>query len=115
MHLSSLEESRNRNNEIKLVTEALCETKVQENEMLRILMQVCNVSRNEAMNALQNEKFMLSPCRELRQYLIVKKGFTPQEAEAFVYKYARTALARNAELSKLSSAKLFEAVKKANN
>lgn len=115
MNVGSLEDRQNRNNVIKLVTEGLCETKVKEDEILRILMKVCDIDRKEAMNALQNEKFMLSPCRELYQYLILEKGFDAHDAEGFVRKYARTALAGNAELSKLPSAKLFEAIKKTNN
>ena len=115
MNLGSLEERQKRKNEIKLVTTALNEIKVKEDEILRILMKVCDIGQKEAMNALQNEKFMLSPCRELYHYLIMEKGFDAYDADVFVHKYARTALAGNSELSKLTSAKLFEAIRKTNN
>lgn len=65
------------------------------------------------MTALQNEKFMLSPCRELYQYLILEKGLDAHDADVFVHNCARAALAGNAELSKLSPAKLFDAISKA--
>lgn len=45
MHLGSLEDRRARNNEIKLVTAALYEAKVKDEEILRVLMKVCNVDR----------------------------------------------------------------------
>ena len=75
MHLGSLEDRRARNNEIKLVTAALYEAKVKDEEILRVLMKVCNADREEATNAFRNEKFMLYPCRALYQYLILEKGF----------------------------------------
>ncbi|APC50076.1 hypothetical protein BME96_18550 [Virgibacillus halodenitrificans] len=67
------------------------------------------------MNTLQNERFMLSPCRELYHYMMLKKGYEASDADALVRKYARSALARNAEISELSLAKMFEAIKKDNN
>lgn len=65
------------------------------------------------MTALKNGKFMLYPCRELYQYLILEKGFDAHDADVFVHNRARAALAGNAELSKLSSAKMFDAINKA--
>ncbi|RFU70032.1 hypothetical protein [Bacillus sp. V59.32b] len=49
MYLSSLEERRIRNNEIKLVTEALYEANVKDDEILRVLMKVCNVDKENAL------------------------------------------------------------------
>ncbi len=114
MNVGSLGEHQNRNNEIKLVTAALYDAKVKDDEILRVLMKVCDIDRERAMTAFQNEKFMHSPCRVLCQYLILEKGFDAHDADVFVHKYARPALARNAELSKLSSAKLFDDINKAN-
>ncbi|WP_082804680.1 hypothetical protein [Rossellomorea vietnamensis] len=113
MKIGSLEEIHKRNNEIKLVTEALFEAKVKDDEILRVMMKVCDIERERAMTALQNEKFMLSPRRNLYQYLILEKGFNAHDADVFVHKYAKPALASNIELSKLSSAKLFDAINKA--
>lgn len=61
MHLGSLKDLRARNNEIKLVTAALYEEKVKDEEILRVLIKVCNADREEATNAFRNEKFMLYP------------------------------------------------------
>lgn len=114
MSIGPLEEIQKRNNEIKLVTAALFEAKVEDGEILRVLMKVCDIEREKAMTALQKEKFMLSPRRNLYQYLILEKGFNVHDADVFVHKYAKPALARNLELSKLSSAKLYAAINKAN-
>jgi len=114
MNKGSLEERRIRNKEITLVNAALYEAKVKDEEILRILMKVCDIDREEAMTAFQKEKFMLSPCRELYHYLILEKGFEAHDADVFIHNRARAALADNVELSKLSSAKLFDAINKAN-
>lgn len=113
VYVDSLEERRARMNDIKLVTAALYEAKVKDDEILRVLMKVCETDRQEAINALQNEKFILSPCRELYQYLILVKGFDEREADVFIHK-AKPKLAGNTELSKLSSAKMFDAINKKN-
>jgi len=112
-YVGSLEEIRIRNNERKLVTSALYEAKVKDNEILQVLMKVCNVDKDEAMNDFRNEKFILSPCRELYQYLVLEKGFDDHDADVFIHKRARSALARNTELSKLSPAKMFDTINKA--
>ena len=114
MYLGSLEERLARGNEIKLVTAALYEAKVKDEEILRVLMKVCDADREEATNAFRNEKFMLYPCRELYQYLILEKGFEEHDADVFIHNEARRALAGNRELSKLSPAKMFDAINKAN-
>lgn len=110
MYVGSLEERQIRNNEIKLVTAALYEAKVKDDEILRVLMKVCNVDKEEAMKAFCNEKFILSPCRELYQYLVLEKGFDDHDADMFINNGARAALADNAELSKLSPAKMFDTI-----
>ena len=76
-------------------------------------MKVCGADREEATNAFRHEKFMLYPCRELYQYLILEKGFEEHDADVFVQNSAMAALAGNVELSKLSPAKLFDAINKA--
>lgn len=114
MFIDSLEERRGRINNIKLVTAALYEAKVKNDEILRVLIKVCNIDREEAMSAVQNEKFMWSPCRELYQYLILEKGLNAHDADVFIHNRARVVLAGNAELSKLSPEKMFDAINKAN-
>ena len=113
MSTGSLEERRIRNNEMKLVTAALYEAKVEYEEILRVLMKVCDIDREEAMAALQKEKFMLSPCRELYQYLLLEKGFDAHDADVFIHNKATRALADNRDLSKLSPAKMFDVINKA--
>ncbi|MBK5240322.1 hypothetical protein [Clostridium sp.] len=113
MYIGSLEECQIRNNDIKLVTAALYEAKVKDDEILRVLMKVCNVDKEEAMNAFFNEKFMLFPCRELYRYLVLEKGFDDHDADVFIRNIARAALAGNAELSKLFPTKIFNTLNKA--
>ena len=112
MYLRSLEERRARSDEIKLVTAALYEAKVKDEEILRVLMKVCCTDNEEATNAFRIEKFMLYPCRVLYQYLILEKGFEEHDADVFIHNKTRRALANNRELSKLSPAKLFDAISK---
>lgn len=114
MYVGSLEERRDRSNDIKLVTAALYEAKVKDEEILRVLMKVCDADREEVTNAFRNEKFIFYPCRELYQYLILEKGFEEHDADVFIHNKAKPALAGNRELSKLSPAKLFDAINKAN-
>ena len=57
-----------------------------------------------------NEKFRLYPCRELYQYLILGKGFEEHDADVFIHNKATRALADDRDLSKLSPAKMFEAI-----
>lgn len=65
-------------------------------------MKVCSVDKENAMNALRNEKYMLSPCRKLSRYLVLEKGFNDHDADVFIRNSARAALARNTELSEKS-------------
>jgi len=75
---------------------------------------VCDVDK-EAVNALRNEKLILSISLQREyQYLILEKGYDEHDADVFVHNRARAALAGNVELSKLSSAKMFDAINKAN-
>ncbi|MPW24324.1 hypothetical protein GC105_00765 [Alkalibaculum sp. M08DMB] len=113
MYVDSLEKRQARGNEIRLVTAALYEAKVKDEEILRVLMNVCDADRKEATNAFRKEKFMLYPCRELYQYLILEKGFEEHDADVFIHNKATRVLADNRELSKLSPAKMFEAINKA--
>ena len=114
IYLDSLEERRAIRNEIKLVTATLYEAKVKDEEILRVLMKVCDADREEATNAFRNEKFMLYSCRELYQYLILEKGFEEHDADVFIHNKAKRVLADNRELSKLSPAKLFDSISKVN-
>ncbi|WP_312126569.1 hypothetical protein [Lysinibacillus boronitolerans] len=75
-------------------------------------MKLCAADREEATNAFRKEKFMLYPCRELYQYMILEKGFDEHDADMFIHKKAKCAFADNRELSKLSPAKMFDAINK---
>lgn len=112
MYINSLEERRARKNERKLVTAALYEAKVKDDDIIRILMKVCDADRETATNAVRKEKFILYPCRELYQYMILEQGFEEYDADVFIHNKATGALARNIELSKLSPAKMFDAINK---
>lgn len=112
--LEERQERQGRNNSIKLVTAALYEAKVKNDEVLRVLMKVCDIDQEEAMNAIQYEKFIWAPCRELYQYLVLEKGFDNHKADVYIHSCAKVALTGNTELSKLSPEKMFDAINKAN-
>ncbi len=63
---------------------ALYEAKVKDDEIMRVLTKFCEADKKEGINAIQNEKFILSPCRELYQYLLLNKGFNEYEADIFI-------------------------------
>lgn len=112
--IGSLEERRARMDDIRLVTAALYEANVKDDEIVRVLIKVCETDRQEAINAIQYEKFMLSPCRELYQFLLLDKGLNEHDADVFIHTKVKRALAGNTDLSKLSPSKLFDAINKAN-
>jgi hypothetical protein len=55
---------------------------------------------------------MLYPCRALYQYLIPEKGFEEHDADVIINSRAKRVLTSNRELSKLSPAKLYDAINK---
>lgn len=112
MYKDSLAERRARSNERKLVTAALYEAKVKDDEIIRILMKVCDADRKQATDALRNEKFILCPSRELYQYMILEQGYEEHDADVFIHNKAIRALANNRGLSKLSPAKIFDEINK---
>lgn len=94
------------------VAAALYEAKVKDDEILRLLQKYCNIDAEEAEKIVCNEKYIEAPCRELRQYLLLEKGYSPHDADVFIHNSARSALANNIELRKLSPTKLFDAIQR---
>lgn len=95
----------------KTVVAALYEAKVKDNEIIRLLQKHCEISWDEAVHYLQNEKFILFPCRNLFEYLIIEQGMSIEEADKLIHTKVRALLANDTELSKLPPAKLFEKIK----
>lgn len=95
----------------KTVVAALYEAKVKDNEIIRLLQKYCGVNQDEAINYLQNEKFILFPCRNLFDYLIIEQGMDKEEADKLIHTKVRTLLANDTGLSKLTPAKLYEKIK----
>lgn len=101
--------------EKKLVTAALYEAKVKDDEILRVLMKLFDIDRETALTVIHKEKFILKPCRDLYQYLILEKGFNAHDADVFAFSpRTKSLLNRDPELSKVSLAKLFDSIYEAN-
>lgn len=113
MNTDSMEGRKARAGEMKLVTAALYEAKVNDEEIIRVLMIVCGSGREEAIRVFRNEKFISQPCRKLYQYLVLEKGIDEHDADVFIHNKARRALADNRDISKLSPDKMFEAINQA--
>lgn len=112
INISAIEERRSRIVDIRLVTTALYEAKVKDDEIIRVLLKVCETDKNEAISAIQNEKFISAPCRELYQYLLLDKGFNKNDADTFIITKAKRALAKDTDLSKLAPSKLYDVLNK---
>lgn len=89
----------------------LYEAKVKDEEIFRLLEKYCNIDYEEALDILQNEKFINAPCRRLEQFLLLEKGYSPEAIDLFINKHVIRILAGNPELSKMTSDKLYAAAK----
>ena len=111
MFKSLLNDREIQKQEKETVVAVLYEAKVEEEEILRLLKKYCKVGGVEALNILQNEKFINSPCRKLENYLLLEKGYNYEEADFLNNRYAIHVLATNPELSKVTPNKLYSFVK----
>ena len=96
----------------RILTSALYEAKIKEDEIKRLLIKYCNIDDDEAIILIQNEKFINVPCKKLMDYLIFEIGYSYRDADIYVHNYAKSALAGNTEFSKLTASKLFEMIEK---
>lgn len=88
----------------------LYEAKLKDEETIRLLLKYCNISEREAINLLQNEKFINAPCRKLEYYLLFEKGYDESATDIYIHNKAIGILTKNVELSKLTGAQLYEAI-----
>ena len=111
MYNSILEERQMELREKKTIVAALYEARIEEKEIIRLLKKYCNINEEYALKIFQDEKFINAPCRELEQYLRLKKGYDYKTSNFFINKHAIRVLYNNPELSKLTPAKLYAAAK----
>ena len=94
--------------EKRRIVAILYEAKIKEEEIINLLKKYCNIDYEEAINLLQNEKFIDAPCRKLEQFLILEKGYSYKDADVFINKYVINILTKNTELSKITPIKLYD-------
>ena len=111
MFHSFLKEQPIEQREKRRIAAVLCETKIEKDEVLRLIKKYCYVDDEEAVYLFQNEKFINAPCRDLEQYLLLEMGYDYEEVDLFINKFVISMLANNPELSKLTSSELYKVVK----
>lgn len=111
MYHSLLENSRMTLEEKKRIIAILNETKIKEKEIFDLLKKYCNMDYKEALNIMQNEKFINVPCRRLEEFLLLEKGYSYKEVDLFINNHVINILANNPELSKVTPSKLYDLAK----
>ena len=115
MYHSLLDEYEMEQQDKKRIVAILCEIKVKDEEIFNLLKKYCNIDPKETLALIQNEKLINAPCRKLEEFLLLEKGYSIEEADQFINKYAIGTLANNPELSKIAPDKLYIKVKEKNN
>lgn len=68
-----------------ILTEALLEAKIKDNEIIRLIQKYYILSEEEAEKLVISERTVNLPCKELESYLVRSEGFTRYEAINFIY------------------------------
>lgn len=97
--------------EKKRIVAILYEAKIENEQIFKLLKKFCNTDYEEALNLLQNEKFIDAPCRKLEEFLLLEKGYIYEDADLFINNHAICILANNPELSKVTPTKLYNFAK----
>ncbi|OXS26903.1 MAG: hypothetical protein BI182_12290 [Acetobacterium sp. MES1] len=102
-----------RNTGAGILTEALLEAKVMEDEIIRLIQKYYGLSEIDAEELMISERTINIPCQGLETYLVRSEGYTRDEAVDFIFKEnIPNILRENKEFWKLSPEKLLLKVKK---
>ena len=74
-----------RNNGIMLMTRALYEAKVKDDEIIRLLQKYYDLTLADAENCLNFIKTVQSPIDKMYEYLMREEGFTSEEASNYIW------------------------------
>lgn len=107
MYHSLLEEYKMEQQDKKRIVAILCEVKVKDEEIFYLLKKYCNIDTKETLVLIQNERLIDAPCRKLEEFLLSEKGYSYEDADRFINKYAIGILVNNPELSKITPDKLY--------
>lgn len=72
---------------IRILTSALYENKVADDQIIRSLQKYYQVTEADAEEKLRFEKTIEYPCRKLHDYLMREEGFTHEEANNFIFEH----------------------------
>ena len=68
-----------------ILTEALFEAKIKDEEIIRLIQKYYVLSEEEAEKLTISERTINSPCKELEKYLVRSEGYTRDEAISFIF------------------------------
>lgn len=68
-----------------ILTEALLEARVKDDEIIRLIQKYYFLSEEEAERLLISEKTVNLPCKELETYLVRSEGYTRDETIDFIF------------------------------
>lgn len=68
-----------------ILTEALLEARVKDNEIIRLVQKYYFLSEEESERLMISEKTVNLPCKELEAYLVRSEGYTRDEAVDFIF------------------------------
>jgi hypothetical protein len=94
-----------------ILTEALLEARVKDDEIIRLIQKYYFSNEEEAERLLISEKTVNLPCKELEAYLVRSEGYTRDEAIDFIFEKGIPDLLReNKGFWKLSPGQLFSKI-----
>ncbi|OFK61211.1 hypothetical protein HMPREF2811_03200 [Globicatella sp. HMSC072A10] len=100
-----------RYNGAKILTEALFEAKINDDEIIRLLQKYYFLSEEECEKLMISERTVNLPCKELETYLVRSEGYTRDEAVNFIHeKGIPDFLRENKGAWKLSPGQLFSKI-----
>lgn len=100
-------EAQEKNRTAKTLTAVLYEAGVKIDQITLLLQKYVDVDYHTARNYIVMERLMDGPCRRLKEYLIMERGFSEEDAYDFVHKKAERVLSQDPDFAKLKADKLY--------
>ena len=80
---------------ISILTAALYENGVDDDQIIRSLQKYYHVTEADAEDRLRNEKTIEFPCRKLHTYLMREQGFSHEDSNNFIFEHNIPELLKN--------------------
>lgn len=96
---------------ILITIAALYESKVKDDEIIRLVQKYYGITESDAQEKLRIEKTIEHPCRELQSYLMREEAFSAEEARNFIIEHGTVEMLRETRgLWKLSPKELCKRI-----